>query len=115
MNVSIHDDHVCKRTMMTHNQLMKHLKNKEDPSHKSFLAYLNKLSSFRQGSARQHPSMNLISCPLGNHNKLAGARSATVVHQKTITGGGKNTVLAGSDLSLKGADQEFTYGAGEKR
>ncbi len=115
MNVSIHYDHVCKSTNMTQNQLMKHLKNKEDPSHKAILAYRNKSSSFRQGSARQHPSMNLISHPVDNHDKLAGARSITAVHQKTITGGGENTVTGGSDLSLKEPDQEVTDGAGEKK
>ncbi len=53
--------------------------------------------------------------PVGNHDKLAGARLATAVHQKTITGGGKNTVMDGSDLSLNGADQEVTNGAGERK
>jgi hypothetical protein len=39
--------------------------------------------------------------PVGNHDKLAGARSATAVHQKTITGGGENTITGGSDLSTR--------------
>jgi hypothetical protein len=64
---------------------------------------------------RQHPAKNSISQPVGYHDKLAGARSAIAVHQKTITGEGKNTVLGGSDLSLKGPDQEVTPGAGEKK
>jgi hypothetical protein len=113
MNVSIHDDHVYKSTNMTLNQLMKHLKDEGDPNHKAILAYLNNFSFFRQDYARQqHSAMNLMSRPVGNHDKLAGARSATAVHQKTITGGGENTVTGGSDLSLKGPDKEVTDGAG---
>jgi hypothetical protein len=92
-----------------------HLKDEGNPTHKATLAYYNKLSFFRQGSARQHPPMNLMSWLVGSHEKMAGARSATAVQQKTITGGGKNTVTGGSDLFLKGADQEVTDGAGEKK
>jgi hypothetical protein len=71
------------------------------------------LSSFQQGPARQHPAKNSISQPVGNCDKLAGARSATAVQQKSITGGGENTVLGGSNISLKGPDQESTNVAGK--
>jgi hypothetical protein len=115
MNVSIDDDHVCKSQNMTPNQLMKHLKNKGDSTHKAILVYLTKLSSFQQGHARQHPAKNTFSQPLGYHDKLSGAWSATAVHQKTITAETENTVLGGSDFSLKGPHQEVTHGAGEKK
>jgi hypothetical protein len=77
MNVSIHHDHFCKSTHMTLNELMNHLTDKGDPTHKATLVYLEKMSSFQQGPARQHPAKNLISQPVGNHDKLVGARSAT--------------------------------------
>jgi hypothetical protein len=115
INVSIDDDHVCKSKTMTPYELMKHLKNEGDSTHKAILAYLTKLSSSQWGHARQHPARNSISWPVGYHDKLAGARSATAVHQNTITNEGKNTVLVGSGVSLKGPDQEVTHGAGEKK
>ncbi len=86
---------------------MKHLKNKGDSTHKAILAYLNKLTSFKQGPARQHPDKNSFPPPIVNHDKLAGARSAIAVQQKSITDGGDNTV--------KGPEQEVTNVAGEKK
>jgi hypothetical protein len=115
MNVSFDDDDVCKSKNMTPNQLMKHLKDKGDSTHKAILSDLTKLSSFQQCCARQHPAKNSISQPVGYLDKLAGAGSATAVSQKTITGEGENTVLGGSDLSLKGPDQEDTHGAGDQK
>ncbi len=56
----------AKEKNMTQNQLMKYLKDKGDSTHNAIFAFanLNKLSSFRQGSARHHPAKNLISHPL---------------------------------------------------
>jgi hypothetical protein len=53
MKVSIHPNHGCKSKNMTQNQLMNHLKNKGDSTHKAILVYLTKLASFEQGPARQ--------------------------------------------------------------
>jgi hypothetical protein len=81
VNVSIDDDHVYKSKNMTPNELVKHLKNKGDSSYKAILAYLTKFSSFQQGHAKQPLAKYSISRPVGYHDKLAGARSATAVHQ----------------------------------
>jgi hypothetical protein len=61
MKVSIHPYHGCKSKNMTPNQLMKHLKNKDESTHKAIFAYLIKLASFQQGPARQHPVKNSFS------------------------------------------------------
>ncbi len=45
--VSIHPNHRCKSKNMTPNQLINHLKNKEDSTHKAILVYLTKLASFQ--------------------------------------------------------------------
>jgi hypothetical protein len=42
IKVSIHPDHGCKSKNMTPNQLINHLKNKEDSNHKAILVYLTK-------------------------------------------------------------------------
>jgi hypothetical protein len=55
MNISIHDDYVCKSTNMTLNKLMKHLTDKRDPTHKAIYIYIEKLKTFQLGTARQHP------------------------------------------------------------
>jgi hypothetical protein len=65
------------------------------------------LSNFQQGPARQHPAKNLFSQPVVNHDKLAVDRSAIAVQQKSITGGGDNTV--------KGPEQEVTNVTGEEK
>ncbi len=58
MKVSIHPNHGCKSRNMTPNQLINHLKNKEDSTHKAILVYLTKLASFQQGPARKNPAKN---------------------------------------------------------
>ena len=56
---------------MTPKQLIIHLKNKEDSTHKAISVYLNKLASFQQGPARQNPAKNSFFPPV--HDKLTGA------------------------------------------
>jgi hypothetical protein len=73
MKVSIHPNHGCKSRSMTPNQLINHLKNKGDSSHKANLVYLTKLASFQQGPARQNPAKNSFSPPVVYHDKLTGA------------------------------------------
>jgi hypothetical protein len=41
------------------------------------------------------------------------AKNAEHNPESEITGGGENTVMGGSDLSLKGPDKKVTDGAGE--
>jgi hypothetical protein len=47
MKVSIHPNHGCKSRSMNPNQLINHLKNKEDSTHKAILVYITKLASFQ--------------------------------------------------------------------
>jgi hypothetical protein len=61
MKVSIHPNHVCKSSNMTPKQLINHLKNKGDSTHKAVLVYLTKLASCQQGPERQHPAKNSFS------------------------------------------------------
>ncbi len=87
---------------------MNHLKNGGDSTHKAVLVvYLTKLAFFQQGSERQDPAKNSFSQPVVNHDKLAVARSAITVQQKSITGGGDNT--------FEGPDQEVTDVAEEEK
>jgi hypothetical protein len=107
MKVSIRPNHGCKSSNMNPNELINYLKNKGDTTHKAIFAYLTKLASFQQGPARQHPAKNSFFQPVVNNNKLSVARSAIAVQQKSITGGGDNT--------LKGPEQEVTNVAGEAK
>ena len=57
-NIFICDDHGCKATAMTPQQLLKHLKTAGDSTHAAIFVYLQKLNSFSQGHARQDPGVN---------------------------------------------------------
>jgi hypothetical protein len=57
-NIFIHDDHGCKATAMTPQELLKHLRNEVDSTHRAILVYLLTLNSFSQGHARQDPGVN---------------------------------------------------------
>ena len=56
--ISIHDDHGCRGTAMTPQELLKHLKNEVDSAHKAIFIYLETLNSFSQGHVRQDPGVN---------------------------------------------------------
>ncbi len=56
--IFIDDDHGCKATAMTPQELLKHLKNEGDSTHTAILVYLQTLNSFRRGHARQDPGVN---------------------------------------------------------
>jgi hypothetical protein len=45
-NITIHHDHVRYGTAMTPNQLMKHLSDQGDPTHKAIYIYFKKIESF---------------------------------------------------------------------
>jgi hypothetical protein len=46
-NISVHPSHGCMSRKMTPNQLINHLKNKGDSTHKAIFVYLTKLASFQ--------------------------------------------------------------------
>jgi hypothetical protein len=85
MKVSIRPNHGCKSRNMTPNQLINHLKNKEDSTHKAILVYLTKSASFQQGPAKQNPAKYSFSPSVVNHDKLTGA----ALDASTITSVGK--------------------------
>jgi hypothetical protein len=53
-----HDDHGCKGTAMTPQELLKHLKDEGDSTHTAISIYLENLNTFSQGHAIQNPSVN---------------------------------------------------------
>ena len=57
-NFFIDDDHGCKATAMTPQELLRYLKNEGDSTHIAISIYLEKLNTFSQGHARQNPSVN---------------------------------------------------------
>jgi hypothetical protein len=57
-NIFIDDDHGCKATAMTPQELLRHLKNEGDYTHTAISIYLETLNSFSQGHARQDPGVN---------------------------------------------------------
>jgi hypothetical protein len=57
-NIFIDDDHGCKATAMTSQELLKHLKNEGDSTHTAIFAYLQKLNTFSRGHVRQDPGVN---------------------------------------------------------
>ncbi len=62
-NIFIDDDHGCKATAMTPQELLKHLKNEGDSTHTAIFVYLETLNSFSQGHARQDPGVNFKKKP----------------------------------------------------
>jgi hypothetical protein len=58
MNIFINDDHGCKATAMTPQELLRHLKNEGDSTHTAISIYLETLKSSSQEHARQNPGVN---------------------------------------------------------
>ncbi len=56
--IFIDDDHGCKATAMTPQELLKHLTNQGDYTHTVISIYLQTLNSFSQGHVRQDPGVN---------------------------------------------------------
>ncbi len=59
----IDDDHGCKATAMTPQELLKHLTNQGDYTHTIISIYLQTLHSFSQGHVRQDPGVNFKKKP----------------------------------------------------
>ncbi len=57
-NIFIDDNHGCKATAMTPQELLKHLKNKGDSTHTAISIYLQKLNTFSQCHVGQDPGVN---------------------------------------------------------
>jgi hypothetical protein len=57
-NIFINDDHGCKATAMTPQELLKNLKNEGDSTHTVISIYLQTLNTFSQGHVRQDPGVN---------------------------------------------------------
>ncbi len=56
--IVIDDDHGCKATAMTPQELLKHLTNQVDYTHTTISIYLQTLSTFSWGHVRQDPGVN---------------------------------------------------------
>ena len=57
-NIFTNDNHGCKATAMTPQELLRHLNNQGDSTHKAISIYLETLNSFSQYHARQDPGVN---------------------------------------------------------
>jgi hypothetical protein len=57
-NIFINDDHGCKTTAMTPQELLKHLKNEGDSTHTAISIYLQTLNTVSRGHVRQDPGVN---------------------------------------------------------
>jgi hypothetical protein len=57
-DIFIDDDHGCKATAMTPQELLKHLKNEGDSTYTAISNYLQTLNTFSQGHVRQDPGVN---------------------------------------------------------
>ncbi len=57
-NIFIDDDHGCKATAMTPQELLKHLTNRGDYTHTAISIYLQTLNTFSQGHVRQDSGVN---------------------------------------------------------
>ncbi len=57
-NIFIIDDQGCRATAMTPQELLRHLKNEGDSTHKAISIYLQTLNFFSRGHARQDPGVN---------------------------------------------------------
>ena len=52
------DDHGCRATAMTPQELLRHWKNEGDSTHTAISIYLQTLNTFSQGHVRQDPGVN---------------------------------------------------------
>ncbi len=68
-NIFINDDHGCKATAMTPQELLKHLKNEGDSTHTAIFVQLETLNSFSGGHARQDPGVNSKKKPDSDQEK----------------------------------------------
>ncbi len=57
-NIFIDDDHGCKATVMTPQELLKHLTNQGNYTHTAISIHLQTLNSFSQGHVRQDPGVH---------------------------------------------------------
>jgi hypothetical protein len=57
-NIFIDDDHGCKATAMTLQELSKQLTNQGDYTHTAISIYLQTLNTFSRGHVRQDPSVH---------------------------------------------------------
>ncbi len=57
-NIFICDDHGCKATAMTPQELLRHLTNQGEYTHTAISIYLQTLNIFSQGHVRQDPGVN---------------------------------------------------------
>ncbi len=57
-NIFIDDDHGCKATAMTPQELLRHLTNQGDYKHTAISIYLQTWNTFSQGQVRQDPGVN---------------------------------------------------------
>ncbi len=57
-NIFIDDDHGCKATAMTPQELLKHLTNQGDCTHTAISIYLQTLNTFSWGHVRQDPGVS---------------------------------------------------------
>jgi hypothetical protein len=62
-NIFINDDHGCKATATTPQELLKHLKNEGDSTHTAISIYLQPLNTFSRGHVRQDPGVNFKKKP----------------------------------------------------
>jgi hypothetical protein len=56
--IFIHHDHGYKATVVTPQELLRHLKTAGDSTHATIFVYLQKLNTFSRGHARQDPGEN---------------------------------------------------------
>ena len=119
MKVSIHPNHGCKSKNMTPNQLINHLKNKEDSNHKAILVYLTKQASFQQGPARKNPAKNsFYTVPTPQPFPMTQANDLDNEVNVNEVGGGEdgtsriNLASAGTTSHINGGKVEGKVGGG---
>ncbi len=56
--VLIHDEHRCRGTAMTPQEILNHLKDEGNSTNKAYFIHLKKLNTFSQGHTRQNPFVN---------------------------------------------------------
>jgi hypothetical protein len=94
-NIFIHDDHECKRTAMTSQDLLRHLKNEGDYTHTAISIYLQTLNTFRRGHVRQDPGVNSKKKPHSEEEE----KEEDEEKEKEVA-----TTLYGNDVSVEHVD-----------
>jgi hypothetical protein len=115
--VSTHDDHRCRATAMTPQELLTHLKNVGDSTQTAISIYLAKLNTFSGGHARHNPSVNSKKKPDSEEDEIEEEEEEEEDEEEEVAialdvniGSHENVDMDACDNSKHGLESETATG-----